>query len=43
MKEKNSSSIEYEINQKLAVGNKFPNYGEIKKVFGEGTAELSAK
>lgn len=35
--------MDVEIEQSLGVGNKLPNFGQIKKVFEEGTAELSAK
>lgn len=35
--------MDIEFEQAIGVGNKLPNFGEIKKVFEEGTAELSAK
>lgn len=43
LKEKNNCLIDVEISQSLSVGNKLPNFGEIKKVFEEGKAELAAK
>ncbi len=43
VKEKEKSEIEIEFEQKLGNGNKLPNFGQIKKVFEEGTVELSAK
>lgn len=41
--EKFKSEIEVEIEQAKALGDKFSDYGEIKKIFEEGSSQLAAK
>lgn len=43
VKTKLNSDVDVELEVKLGAGNPLPNFGQIKKVFGEGTAELTAK
>ena len=38
VKAKLKSEVDIEIEQKIRVGNKLPNFGEVNKVFGEGKA-----
>lgn len=40
---KNKSEIDVQYSKKIGVGNSLPNYGQVKKVFEEGTSELSSK
>lgn len=42
-KAKVNPDLNIDVEQKLSLGNKLPNFGQIKNVFSEGTAELSAK
>ena len=39
----NNSDAMVSITMKSGVGEDLPDYGEIKKVFGEGTSNVSAK
>lgn len=43
MKKKYGVNVETGIEKKLSVGQQLPDFGSAKKVFGEGTAELSTK